>query len=97
MLFQGEPYADFIDTHKPPSFTSACDLVDSQTDIIAESLATLRKPSTRSRRQSVTYLLEQCILLTSLFRSCDRPREKRRMARVARIAKRALSAVRKGD
>ena len=95
VLFQGEPYADFVDHRRPLSFPSASSLVRTQTEIIAESLGALRLPSTRARRQAIVYMLEQCSMLARAFDDGVRPAEGRRMKRVARAVKRALGIVRR--
>jgi len=94
MLFQGEPYADFVD-RRTRSFASTSTLVCTQSEIIAESLGALRLPSTRARRQAIVYMLEQCSMLARGFDDGVRPAEGRRMKRVARAVERALRIVRR--
>jgi len=72
MLFQGEPYAEFREEwddylERPPPPADAIRLINTQTEIVEEAL---NQPMVTSaqRRQCITYMLEQCILLSSVMR-----------------------------
>ena len=99
VLFQGESYAEFKDTwddclEHPPPMSEAIRLINTQTEIIEEALN--RQLSTiLQRRQAISYLLEQCVLLSAAL-PADRMKDRRRMRVLRRMAERMRRIVR-GD
>ena len=61
-LFQGEPFAEFMESGHMITHTDAIRMINSQTEIITENLNE-PKHTPRSRRQAIAYMLEQCMLL----------------------------------
>ena len=98
-LLQGEPYFEFKevwddDTRAVP-VQEAIRLINSQTEIVEESLSQPSLRRSRGRRQSVVYMLEQCILLSSVMISRN-PTERRRFRGLRRVLERARRVAR-GD
>lgn len=92
-LFQGEGYANFKE-HSRESSDGVRRCVVSQTELIAFNLETeLKLSSLRSRRQAISYLLEQCVMLCE--GSPMQEHERRRMRRVSRLVSRARKTVRR--
>ena len=88
-LYQGEGFADFKD-RKRVSAQKAKKYVTAQAELIAFNIEKeLKLQSLRSRRQAISYLLEQCVLL------CSINKRERRMRWVLRLVNRARNAVRK--
>ena len=96
-FFQGEGYADFKEKGKNKvSPVLSKHFVVAQTELIAHNLEKeLKLASTRSRRQAMSYLLEQCVLLCEAAPLSIRPRERRKMRWVCRLVERARRAVRR--
>jgi hypothetical protein len=98
-LLQGGAYSEFIeefDGIKQPTLTEAVRIINEQSEIIVENLNEM-KNTAKDRRQTMLYLLEQCILISStlptpnakdrvLFRRVRRLTEKaRRLTRRDRL------------
>jgi hypothetical protein len=99
MLLQGEPYFEFKeiwddDTRAVP-LQEAIRLINSQTEIVEEALNQPTLRTSTGRRQCVAYMLEQCILLSSVMIS-GTPAERRRFRGIRRALERARRAAR-GD
>ena len=99
MLLQGEPYFEFKevwddDVRSVPA-QEAIRLINSQTEIVEEALSQPSLRSGKGRRQCVAYMLEQCILLSSVILS-DMLAERRRFRALRRVLERARRVAR-GD
>ena len=92
-LFQGEAYAEFKEDWDdafglplPPA--DAIRLINSQSELIDESLHQSMLNSVTQRRQTIAFLLEQCVLLCSALQT-DRARDRRRFRAVRLMVERA--------
>ena len=95
-LFQGAAFAEFrevFDSGLPVSHTDAVRVVNEQTDIIMESLGAQMRTDVQ-RRQSVVFLLEQCIMLCSGMIPSPDPSSRKRFKRIRRAVERARRAAR---
>ena len=66
-LFQGEAFSEFIEEYdgvKQPNLLDSIQMINEQSEIIVENLNEM-KNTVKDRRQAITYLLEQCILISS--------------------------------
>ena len=63
-LFQGEPFAEFMESDLMITHTDAIRIINSQSEIITENLNE-PKHTPRSRRQAIAYMLEQCMLMAA--------------------------------
>ena len=97
MLLQGEPYSEFKESWDDCEVPSheAIRLINSQTEIVEEALNQPSLRCSRGRRQCVAYMLEQCILLSSVILS-SRLSERRRFKTLRRALERARRVAR-GD
>ena len=95
-MFEGEGYSLFQERgRKNVSTDAAKRFINAQAELIAFNMKKeLKLTSTRSRRQAMSYLLEQCVLLCEAFPAPMREPERRQMRRVCRLVKRAKNAVR---
>lgn len=96
-FFQGEGYADFKEKGmRRVSPDLGKHFVATQTQLITHNLEKeLKLASTRSRRQAMSYLLEQCVLLCEAAPLSNRPHERRKLRWVSRLVERARRAVRR--
>lgn len=99
-LFQGEAYAEFKEDWddafgRPPPVSDAIRMINSQSEIIDEALHQPMLNSTAQRRQTIAFLLEQCILLCSTL-PIAKARDRRRFRLVRLMAERARRIAR-GD
>jgi len=81
-LFQGGAYSEFKEEFdntnnnreeegfKLPDLVDAIRIINEQSEIIVENLNEM-KNTARDRRQSIAYLLEQCILIASALPTAD--------------------------
>jgi len=99
ILFQGESYAEFKESwddalERPPPLTESIRLINTQTEIVEEAL---NRPlsSVVQRRQAVSYMLEQCVLLCAAL-PVDRPKDRRRLRKLRRMAEQ-MRRVARGD
>ena len=90
-LFQGEPFAEFMDsgllTH-----TDAIRIINSQSEIIIENLNE-PKHTSRSRRQAIIYMLEQCMLLAAAL-PVTREKDRRRFRKIFHAVEKARRVTR---
>ena len=66
VLFQGGSFCEFIDDFsgsKPPSMIESIRIINEQSEVIVENLNEMRN-TVHDRRQTILYLLEQCILVS---------------------------------
>jgi hypothetical protein len=98
-LLQGEAYAEYVEEYdrtKQPGLEDAVRIINCQSEIIIETLNGM-KNTVRDRKQTISFLLEQCILISAalptanhkervLFRRIRRHTERiRRMTRGDRL------------
>jgi hypothetical protein len=96
-LFQGEAFSEFIDEYDgvhQPSMVESIRIINDQSEIIVENLNEM-KNTVRDRKQSIVFLLEQCILLSSLLPTTQ-PKDKALFRRIRRHVERARRITR-GD
>ena len=96
-LFQGEAFAEFteeFDGTRPPSMVDSIRIINEQSEIIVENLNEM-KNTVRDRRQSIVFLLEQCILLSASLPT-TLPKDKARFRRIRKHVERAKRIAR-GD
>ncbi len=105
LLFQGEAYSEFVEefdsnaddhgtTNKQPDLLDAVRIINEQSEIIVENLNEM-KNTVKDRRQSIAYLLEQCILIASALPTSN-PKDRALFRRVRRLVERARRLTR-GD
>jgi len=99
-LFQGGAYSEFMEEFdnnqeegfKLPDLVDAIRIINEQSEIIVENLNEMRNTA-RDRRQSIAYLLEQCILIASALPTADRKdralfrRVRRRIEKARRLTR----------
>ena len=95
-LLQGEAYAEFLEEFNganQPTLTDSIRMINEQSEIIVENLNEM-KNTVQDRRQSILYLLEQCILISSALPT---PNQKDRVLfrRVNRLVERARRLTRR--
>ena len=96
-LLQGEAFSEFMEEYsreKLPNTTESIRIINEQSEIIVENLNEMRN-TPRDRRQSILYLLEQCILISSALPTSNE-RDRTRFRRVRRLMERARRITR-GD
>jgi hypothetical protein len=89
-LLQGEAFSEFIEEYsgeKLPDITESIRLINEQSEIIVENLNEMRN-TPKDRRQSILYLLEQCILISSALPTTNW-KDRVRFRRVRRLMERA--------
>jgi hypothetical protein len=95
-LMQGEAYAEFLeefDGVKHPDLTDSIRMINGQSEIIVENLNEMRN-TVRDRRQSMLYLLEQCILISSSLPT-PHPKDRALFRRVRRLVEKARRLTRR--
>jgi len=95
-LMQGEAYAEFLeefDGIKHPDLTDSIRMINEQSEFIVENLNEMRN-TVRDRRQSILYLLEQCILISSTLPTPN-PKDRALFRRVRRLVERARRLTRR--
>lgn len=93
-LFQGEAYAEFKEVWDdafgrlpPPS--DAIRMINSQSELIVEALDQPMMNSISQRRQTLSFLLEQCILICATLPVNNDRKSRRRFRLVRQMAERA--------
>jgi hypothetical protein len=97
-LMQGEAYSEFMEEFegiKPPTLTDSVRMINEQSEIIVENLNEM-KNTVRDRRQSILYLLEQCILISSALPTPN-PNDRILFRRVRRLVEKARRLTRKDE
>jgi hypothetical protein len=97
-LLQGEAYAEFLEEFNganQPTLTESIRMINEQSEIIVENLNEM-KNTVHGRRQSILYLLEQCILISSALPT---PNQKDRVIfrRVRRLVEKARRLTRRDE
>lgn len=95
-LFQGEAFSEFVeeyDSVKQPDLLESIRMINTQTEIIIENLNEM-KNTVKDRRQSIVYLLEQCILISSALPATN-PKDRILFRRIRRHVERAKRLTRK--
>ena len=91
-LLQGDAFVEFRDSFDdgfPVEHLHVVRLVNDQTTLINETLGAQFHATDTQRRQSVGYLLEQCILLCSGMINSTIPQSRKRFRRIRRAVERA--------
>jgi hypothetical protein len=98
LLFQGEAFSEFVEEYdgvqQKPDVVDSIRIINEQSEIIVENLNEM-KNTVRDRRQSIAYLLEQCILLSAMLPTTQ-PKDKALFRRIRRHVERARRITR-GD
>jgi hypothetical protein len=95
-LFQGQAFSEFIEGFeegRPPTLTESVRIINDQSELIVENLNQM-KNTIRERRQSILYLLEQCILISSAIPT-EKEKDKARFRRVRRLIEKARRLTRR--
>lgn len=94
MLFQGEAFAEFkdlLESHTQIPYCDAVRLINTQTEIITNELS-LPQNTPSQRRQSIVFLLEQCLMLCTLPNKNNH--QVSRFRRIVRLVHRARRVAR---
>jgi hypothetical protein len=95
-LFQGEAFSEFTEeysSNNPPTVIEATRMINEQSEIIVENLNEM-KNTVRDRRQTMLYLLEQCILISSALPT-ENIRERTQFRRIRRLVEKARRLTRR--
>ena len=95
-LFQGEAFSEFIEEYNGdnrPTVIEATRMINDQSEIIVENLNEM-KNTVRERRQTMLYLLEQCVLISSALPT-DNVRERTQFRRIRRLVEKARRLTRR--
>jgi hypothetical protein len=96
-LFQGEAFAEFVEEYsggeKPPSVIESIRMINAQSDVIVENLNEM-KNTVRDRRQTMLYMLEQCILISAALPT-ESTKERIQFRRIRRLVEKARRLTRR--
>jgi hypothetical protein len=96
VLFQGEAFSEFAEEYngdKLPDIIDSIRMINAQSDVIVESLNEM-KNTVRDRRQTMLYLMEQCILLSAALPT-ENKKEKNQFRRIRRLMEKARRLTRR--
>jgi hypothetical protein len=99
LLFQGEAFSEFIEEYdgvqqQQPNVIDSIRIINQQSELIVENLNEM-KNTVKDRRQSIAFLLEQCILLSASLPTAQ-PKDKALFRRIRRHVEKARRITR-GD
>jgi len=97
-LFHGSAFVEFIESFDgtgPVGALDAVRIINEQAELINESMG-MQFRLDAQRRQSVVYLLEQCIMLCSELIPSHRSSSRRHFRRLRRAVERARRLVHRG-
>jgi hypothetical protein len=95
-LFQGGAFSEFMEEYsrdRLPSLVDSIRMINEQSEVIVENLNEM-KNTIRERRQTIVYLLEQCILISSALPT-ETPKERIQFRRIRRLVAKARRITRK--